>query len=205
MKTPTIILDMGGVLVTHNRAGCQHALQQFMSADDIYHILGFGNDKPDSLRMRLEKGLISEQEFVKSVLSLSRPGTMAQQVIEAWNSMHAGIPDNVWEQVRLLHESAQNVHLYLFSNTDILHWEHVLDLYADKVNAYFDDVFLSFRCHMMKPDRAIYQMVHQAISADPRDIYFVDDTEVNRLAAQQFVGWHTYANIAELLEKLNFL
>jgi len=191
----TVILDMGGVLMTHNRAGCQQALQQFMSADDIYHILGFGNDKPDSLRMRFEKGLIDQDEFVDSILALSRPGTTEQQVIDAWNKMHAGIPDEAWETIKKWRTKGYRT--YLMSNTDAIHWQHTLSLYRQQVESLFDGVFLSFELGMIKPSKAFF--LHVANAIDEGQTIFVDDMEANRLAARQFVGWQTCASIEEWL------
>ena len=52
----SVVFDFGGVLMKHDREGCLNDLQQFLSDEDITHVLGFGNDKEDTLRARFETG-----------------------------------------------------------------------------------------------------------------------------------------------------
>ena len=195
-RPANIVFDFGGVLMQHDRQGCLAALRQLLSDEDITNILGFGNDRHDTLRYRFEIGACSTQEFLDCILSHSKPGTTVQQVIDAWNILHAGIVDRTWEQLKQLHNQGHK--LYLMSNTDEIHWQHTLALYGGKIDALFDEVFLSFELGLVKPDEAFFKTVDKRI-ADARQTLFVDDMEVNRLAAQAYVGWKTYGAIDELL------
>lgn len=186
-----IILDFGGVLMKHDKAGCLNNLRQLMSDEDITKVLGFGNDKDDTLRARFEKGACDTRCFLDQVLSLCKPGTTEQQVIEAWNKIHAGIPDEAWTTIR--EWRAKGCRTYLMSNTDAIHWQHTLSLYRQQVESLFDGVFLSFELGMTKPNKAFF--VHVADAMNEGQTVFVDDTEANRRAAQQFVGWQTCASI----------
>lgn len=198
-----IVLDMGGVLMGHDRDGCLRALRQFLSDEDIYRVLGFGNDDPRSLRVLFEKGQLDTREFISRVLAVSKPGTTALQVTDAWNAMHAGIPDDVWTAIRYLRTRYPSYPLILFSNTDPIHWEHVLALYGDKIKEYFTAVYLSFRYGTIKPDKIFFELLNADLGADPRQTWFVDDTEANRLAAQAYVGWQTCADLTELFTLLD--
>lgn len=194
-EATNIVFDFGGVLMQHDRQGCLAALRQLLSDEDITNVLGFGNDRHNTLRYRFEIGECSTQEFLDGVLVHSKPGMTAQQVIDAWNTMHAGIADRTWEQLEQLHD--QGHRLYLMSNTDDIHWQHTRSLYGDKIDALFDEVFLSFEIGLAKPDDAFFKMADQRID-DAHQTLFVDDMEVNRLAAQTSVGWNTYESIDEL-------
>lgn len=195
-ERPTnIVFDFGGVLMQHDRQGCLAALWQLLSDEDITNVLGFGNDRHDTLRYRFEIGKCSTQEFLDGVLTHSKPGTTVQQVIDAWNTMHSGIADRTWEQLEHLRD--QGYRLYLMSNTDDIHWQHTRSLYGDKIDAVFDEVFLSFKEELAKPDEEFFKTVDQRI-ADAHQTLFVDDMEVNRLAAQASVGWKTYESIDEM-------
>lgn len=191
-----IVFDFGGVLMQHNRQGCMAALRQLLSDEAITNVLGFGNDRPNTLRYRFETGECSTQEFLDGVLALSKPDTTTQQVIDAWNTMHAGITDSTWKALEHLRD--QGYRLYLMSNTDAIHWQHTRSLYGDKIDVLFDEVFLSFKEGLVKPDEAFFKTVNQRI-ADAHQTLFVDDMEVNRLAAQASVGWNTCETIDELL------
>jgi len=192
-----IIFDFGGVLMAHDREGCLQAFRQMMAETDITNALGLDNDLPGTLRARFEIGEMSAEEFVLHVQKFCRPRTTERQVIEAWNKIHAGIADSTWAEIKRLKD--QGYHIYLFSNTDAIHWQHTLALYRDKIDTYFDRVFLSFEMGLCKPDKNAYEYVNREIDACPDRICFIDDKEANRLAAEKSVGWKTYESINELI------
>ena len=178
----------------HDREGCLNDLRQLMADEDITHVLGFGNDRDDTLRARFEIGAMDTRCFMEQVVSLCKSGTTEQQVIEAWNKIHAGIPDEAWETICQLRTKGYRT--YLMSNTDDINWQHTLSLYRQQVASLFDGVFLSFELGHSKPAETFFRYVANAIG-DGQTI-FVDDMQANRIAAQQFVGWQTCASIDEL-------
>ena len=191
-----IIFDFGGVLMRHDREGCLSDLRQLMSDEDITSILGFGSDNDDTLRARFETGACDTHCFLERTLALCKPGTTIQQLIDAWNRIHAGIPDEAWAAIRQLRVNGYRT--YLMSNTDEIHWQHTLSLYRQQIETLFDGVFLSFELGLTKPAEAFFRHVANAIG-DGQTI-FVDDMEANRIAAQQYVAWQTCASIEELKE-----
>lgn len=194
-----IVFDFGGVLMKHDREGCLSDLRQLLSDEDITHVLGFGNDNDATLRARFETGACDARYFLERVLRLCKSGTTEQQVVDAWNRIHAGIPDDAWNTIRRLR--AKGYSAYLMSNTDAIHWQYTLALYRQQVETLFDDVFLSFELGLAKPAEAFFRHVAKAI--DDRQTIFVDDTKVNCIAAQQFVGWQTCMSIEELKGSVN--
>ena len=193
-----VVFDFGGVLMKHDREGCLNDLRQFLSDEDIADVLGFGSDNDDTLRAKFERGECDTRYFLKQVLAHCKSGTTEQQMIDAWNTIHAGIPDDAWETIHLLR--AQGYRTYLMSNTDAIHWQHTLSLYRQQIETLFDDVFLSYELGLIKPAEAFFRHVANA-TGDGQTI-FVDDMEANRLAAQTYVGWQAYASIEELKEVL---
>ena len=190
-----IVFDFGGVLMKHDKEGCLNDLRQLMSDEDIRDVLGFGNDRDDTLRAQFEKGACATRSFVNHVLTLCQPGTTEQQVIDAWNKMHAGIPDEAWDTIRILR--TKGCRTCLMSNTDEIHWQHTLSLYRQQIETLFDGVFLSFETGLVKPEEAFFRRV--ADSMDNGQTVFVDDMEANRIASQYLLGWQTFASIEELM------
>ena len=186
--------------MSHDRRGCLQALRQWMSDDQIVSIVGFGSNSHNTMRYRFETGACSAQEFVTQLLALCPSRTTAEEVIKAWNKMHAGIADDKWRQVEQLHD--EGYPLYLMSNTDPLHWQNALRLYPGKMETLFDELFLSFELDLFKPDAAFYELVHRRINRVGKEVCFVDDSESNRLAAQQSVGWRTFTDLEELRQAL---
>ena len=192
-----IILDLGGVLMNHNMPECLSRFEQMMGRENMAKVLGLqGNAEgtQDSLMEQYEKGDITTEAFVRAILAHSHEGTTREQVVAAWNSMHGGIPAERLAQIRAWR--AQGHRLYMLSNNNALHWQHVFDHYDLSM---FDHCFASHLLHLAKPDMRIYQTVDAAIRQREGDqtFYFVDDLEANRLPAQQ-LGWRTFASLDEL-------
>lgn len=174
-----IVLDLGGVIVDHSPEA-KAALKEWKEAS--------GDRVLSSVRRELCHrygcGQISTEDF------LSASGLTA----EVWNSLHAGIPA---ERMGLLRRLAERYPLYLLSNNDELHWQHVLDAYPE-LPPLFRGCVLSQEVGVEKPDLQIYRHTEQLIRRQVGDeIWFVDDRAANREAAEM-LGWHTCESIEEL-------
>lgn len=80
--------------------------------------------------------------------------------------------------VAALRRLEPRVPLYLFSNTNALHYETWSARHAAAL-APFRRQFLSFRMGMRKPDRDAFEAVARAIAVAPERILFFDDTVAN--------------------------
>ncbi|MBR1808826.1 MAG: DUF4298 domain-containing protein [Paludibacteraceae bacterium] len=209
-----IIFDFGGVLMKHNEHGCVEAFNTLIGEGSTKWLLGLGiedtlnedyfrqypwKDKP--LQYLYERGEITTEEFLMHILKYCPDGTAEQQIIDAWNTMHAGVPDIMWLKIRFLR--MKGFRTFLFSNTNELHWQHTLSLYKEKIETCFDDVFLSFKIGLCKPDYSAFETVDKNIGADPNRTFFIDDSEENRIAAIQAVKWWTAESIDEFRRVYN--
>ena len=205
-----IILDLGGVLMRHNMPECLARFERLLGKEQMAQVLGLQSNAEgtlDSLVDKYEKGDISTDTFVDTILAHSYEGATRTEVVAAWNSMHGGIPE---ERLQLIQRWADaGHHLYMLSNNNDLHWHHVFSCYDLSM---FRHCYASHLLHLAKPDPRIYQAVDQAIRAqeglqetpqlhealvDNHSFYFVDDLEANRLPAEQ-LGWRTFASLDEL-------
>ncbi|MDY2943138.1 MAG: hypothetical protein SOT07_05525 [Paludibacteraceae bacterium] len=206
-----IILDLGGVLMRHNMPECLARFERLLGKEQMAQVLGLQSNAEgtlDSLVDRYEKGDISTDTFVDTILAHSYEGATREEVVAAWNSMHGGIPE---ERLQLIQRWADaGHHLYMLSNNNDLHWHHVFSNYDLSM---FRHCYASHLLHLAKPDPRIYQAVDQAIRKQEdllgtsrlcrgrynQPFYFVDDLEANRLPAEQ-LGWQTFASLEELAE-----
>lgn len=194
-----LIFDLGGVLMQHDMAGCIAAFTRLMGAEAMQQVLGLcpnGEGVDGSLMDRFECGMVDEQEFVDTLLSVSRPGTTAEDIVAAWNTMHAGIPLERLERIREWQQEGN--HILLLSNNNALHYRDVMDHYDMSM---FDYCFASHLVHVRKPDAGIFAHVQQFINSQPWSglpICFVDDLAANRVAAEAF-GWRTFPDIDSLV------
>lgn len=209
-----IIFDFGGVLMMHNDQGCIETFNKLMGEGPTKQVLGLGIEdtlnedyflekpwKNKPLKYLYERGDITTKEFLTQILEYCPDDITEQQVIDAWNMMHAGVPDIMWLKIRFLRN--KGFRTYLFSNTNELHWQHTLSLYKEKINICFDDVFLSFKMGLCKPDYRAFEKVDVTIGADPSRTFFIDDSKTNRFAAQTSVHWTTAESIDELRRSYN--
>ena len=189
-----LVFDLGGVLIDLNVNGM---LEGF--ADVGLDARRFMADSTDStattvcegmsmgkLLSDYQMGLFSTEELLHVVLPECSEGITAEQLIRAWNGCLCSIPPERLAMIRSLREEGYRT--YMLSNTNDLHWQHIVahDFAADGlgVDDVFDGVFLSHEMHLAKPDARIYKAVLREIGAEPRDCFFVDDARVNVEAAR---------------------
>lgn len=186
-----IICDLGGVLMMHNMPGCIQAFRALMGEEGMRQGLGMlpnGEGVDGSLMDRFECGEVTEREFLDGVLRYCAAGTTDEEVIRAWNTMHAGIPEPLLAKVHRL--AQQGHHLFVLSNNNAFHYQDILTHYDMSC---FEHMFFSHLLHVRKPQRAIYEAVCTYLrehGLDKEETWFIDDIAINRSVGEQF-GWKT--------------
>lgn len=82
----------------------------------------------------------------------------------------------------LFRKLARKRPVYLLSNTNALHWEHIRKRYAFARQA--AGAVLSFEAGARKPERAIYAAACAAAGVPPEDCLFIDDLKENVAGAK---------------------
>lgn len=193
----TIILDMGGVLMQHNMPECIKRFQSMLGNRVMQNILGLasnGEGIEDTLMEQYEKGEISTDDFITTILQYASQDTTREEVIAAWNTMHGGIPVERLQQIQQW--KAAGHRLFLLSNNNELHWEDIHQVYDMSV---FEHCFASHLMHMSKPALNIYEAVDAQLKewGCTQPFHFVDDIAINRHVAE-ILNWNTYASLDEL-------
>lgn len=193
----TIILDMGGVLMLHNMPECIKRFQAMLGTRVMQNVLGLasnGEGIEDTLMEQYEKGDISTDEFINTILQYASQGTTREEVIAAWNTMHGGIPFERLEQIKTW--KAAGHRLFLLSNNNELHWQDIHQVYDMSV---FEHCFASHLMHVSKPALAIYEAVDAHLKAlgCEQPFLFVDDIAINRHVAE-ILGWVTYPTLDDV-------
>lgn len=193
----TIILDMGGVLMQHNMPECIKRFQSMLGNRVMQNVLGLasnGEGIEDTLMEQYEKGEISTDDFITTILQYASQDTTREEVIAAWNTMHGGIPVERLQQIQQW--KAAGHRLFLLSNNNELHWEDIHQVYDMSV---FEHCFASHLMHMSKPALNIYEAVDAQLKewGCTQPFHFVDDIAINRHVAE-ILNWKTYASLDEL-------
>jgi len=189
-KIKNIIFDFGGVIIDIDYWRSINAFIKLGSKgfESIYSQAG-----QIEVFDKLDKGLISPDDFRKELFRFFPPETTLKMIDDAWNAILLGIPEH---RIRLLEKIRKNYRLILMSNTNIIHY----DIYSkelkekfgyDTLDCLFDEVYLSFKLGMRKPDTAFFKLILNENHLDPATTLFIDDSEQN-LPPAQSLDIHTY-------------
>lgn len=188
-----VIFDLGNVLVRLDSDGCMRAFAELGLAqylDPKQHPEGF------ELMHKVGLGVITTEEFCDGVRALSGTNVTNRQIIDAANVMLAGIPHNKLDE--LLRLRSRGKHVFLLSNTIDIHWDYCVEKLfpydGHTVSDYFEQVFLSQRMHLEKPDPRIFEEVVRQTGVATDETLFIDDLPANCEAAQKSAGWHVFQN-----------
>ena len=184
-----LLIDFGGVLINLDRPRCienfkKLGLQNVDELLNVYHQQG--------IFMQQEKGLVTPAEFRDGIRQMVGKPLTDQQIDDAWNTFLVDIPTY---KLDLLLKLREKYVVYLLSNTNDIHWkwscENVVPYRGFQVEDYFEKIYLSFEMKMVKPDTEIFETVLADANIDPKETFFIDDSEANCLAAQA-LGISTY-------------
>jgi putative hydrolase of the HAD superfamily len=183
-----IIFDLGGVLLNIDPQRSIHAFHELGMAD-LIKPGGWGYEHEVFLKM--EQGLLSEQEFRNGIRTLlSRPASDAR-IDEAWCAMLLQFPP---EKIGLLRELALQYRLYLFSNTNSIHIRYFHGLFMKEFGFPLPELFVkdyySSDIKFRKPDLRSFQFVLNDAGLNPSETLFIDDLDKNTEAAA-LTGMHT--------------
>lgn len=181
----------------HNMPECIKRFQAMLGTRVMQNVLGLGFNGEgieDTLMEQYEKGDVSTDEFVDTILQYASQETTREEVIAAWNSMHGGIPLERLEQIKTW--KAAGHRLFLLSNNNDLHWQDIHQVYDMSV---FEHCFASHLMHVSKPALAIYEAVdaHLKELGCEQPFHFVDDIAINRDVAEM-LGWITYPTLNDV-------
>ena len=184
-----LLIDFGGVLINLDRPRCienfkKLGLQNVDELLNVYHQQG--------IFMQQEKGLVTPAEFRDGIRQMVGKPLTDQQIDDAWNTFLVDIPTY---KLDLLLKLREKYVVYMLSNTNDIHWkwscENVFPYRGFQVEDYFEKIYLSFEMKMVKPDTEIFETVLADANIDPKETFFIDDSEANCLAAQA-LGISTY-------------
>lgn len=186
-----IIFDLGGVLVGLDKNRCVAAFRK-IGADDIAYFVD--EHRVESLFYDSEVGNITQEEFCGRVREITGKAIPDGDIVWAWNELLTGIPD--FKKERLL-QLRGKYRLFLLSNTNVMHWTKCArDFFPYRdwgVNDYFEQVFLSYEMHLIKPSDGVFLRVLDEADIKAEETLFIDDSADNCRAARG-LGIRTFLN-----------
>ena len=168
-----IIFDFGDIFINLDKPAVFKVLTQF----------GYTEITPDldKIMKDYEMGLISSSDFILAMNKVF-PEARPEDLKKAWNSILLDFPDYRLEFLEKL--VAENTfRLFLLSNTNELHIDHVLKNMGlhrfERFKKCFEKFYLSHEINLRKPNKDIYTFVLEENNLKAEETFFVDDTKEN--------------------------
>ena len=177
-----IAFDMGGVVLHIDHEQAVSRFEEIGVADarkylNPYHQQGlFG---------QLEGGQISAETFVTELSRLIGKPLTHEQCLYAWLGYLKGIPQSHFDALTRLRKEGYRICLLSNTNPFFFEWaeSEAFDGQGNPISSYFDSIYVSFQCKLLKPSREIYEHVLHSEGIRPEQLLFIDDSERNTEAA----------------------
>jgi len=185
-----IIFDLGRVILNLDFDASIKAFKKLGLSDDV---LANYSAYPDPCFYEQEIGIISPNEFLKKMIAiLGNDGITEEQVRTGWLKMVLDIPPH---RVKVLQQLGEKYNIYLFSNSNKIHIDHIdvefREKYGFEFPSLFETQFYSHEIHERKPDLSSFEKVIQLSGVNPQETLFVDDLKENIEGAKK-VGLKTF-------------
>ncbi len=191
------IFDLGGVLLDIR---LQNAYERFTALGLPSAELAQGSSVYKLLE-EYQLGYVTTDDFCKQIADKCTKSATPQDIEQAWNSICIGVAERKLQALRRLRQDKDVASVSLLSNTNALHWEcsckNWFNANGNKLEDFFDKIFLSQDLHLQKPDPEIFNTAIRELKASPAETIFIDDSPVNTAAAAA-CGLHTLTVTADV-------
>ena len=172
-----IIFDLGGVIMEIDVKQTLHPFSE-LGLKNIHEY--FGHGFAASFFSDHESGRISDEEFLKEIKNLLNKEVSQGELIDAWNALLLRFPP---ERITLLKEIKSRYRIFLYSNTNAIHYKKFSEIYRNTFHGELEDLFekayFSHDLGHRKPDLGGYEHIIRENRLDPKLTLFVDDALMN--------------------------
>lgn len=176
-KIKNLAFDLGGVVVA---LSYEQAVRRFESIGlknarqhlDVFEQKGIFGD--------LEAGRISAEEFRRELSKLVGRDLTAEECATAWLGYMGHVPKRNLEALLSLRARGYKVCLISNTNPFIIQWaKRDFDGEGHSISHFFDALYLSYECKVMKPHKEIFEMMLRGQQTLPEETIFIDDGQRN--------------------------
>jgi putative hydrolase of the HAD superfamily len=178
MAIKNIIFDLGGIFLKINYQKTQDAFVNLgITNFEEYYKQDFVS-KPFE---QIEIGEISAEEFYEEIRIITNTNISNIDIENAWNAM---LGDFWQDRLEWLDEINKRYNVYLFSNTNKIHYDCFLKTYEQtnpkhKFSDYFIKDYYSQVLGLRKPNVESYQAILKEQNLEAQETLFIDDTYKN--------------------------
>ena len=193
------VFDLGGVLSVPMVSKKLYEQIEWKVSYDKF--LDKFNNSAESIKVH--KGEISTKEFFEYLKRYMNDNITLEEFKNIYVNNNEFFNDTI-ETIKKLKNLGYKV--YLLSNLKEIDYEKFIKHFDVSI---FDEMFLSFKLGMLKPNDDIYQYVINKLNTKPENIYFFDDNKENvdgairnGINAYQVTGETVKKVVEEILNKI---
>lgn len=179
-----IIFDLGGIFIDIHLNRTEKAFTA-LGIDNWNQF--FTQSTASDLFISLETGKITPGEFYDLFREETGRDLSNEQIQNAWNAMLGTFPV---ERLTWLDEIRRRYNIYLYSNTNLIHYYAFQQIYYECTGRRnFDDYFIkthySHELGLRKPDPVSFVKLLEIEKLEAEETLFIDDTAKNIEGAKQ--------------------
>ena len=184
-----IAFDLGGVVIALSYENAIRRFEEIGLTDarqhlDAFHQHGIFGD--------LESGRISAEVFREELSRIIGRQLTMDECFYAWHGYVESVPQRNLDMLLRLRQQGYKVCLLSNTNPFMMQWacSPAFDGGHHPIDYYFDRLYLSYECKVMKPSPEIFRMMLEGQQATADETLFIDDSP-NNCSAAQALGIHT--------------
>lgn len=172
-KIQNIAFDLGGVVLALSYEQAVRRFEEIGLANARQHLDAF---EQKDIFGDLESGRISPEDFRRELSKLIGREVTMDDCYQAWHGYVDHVPKRNLEAILRLREQGYKVCLLSNTNPFMMQWaEKDFDGDGHPISYFFDALYLSYECKVMKPRREIFEMMLKGQQALPEETLFIDD------------------------------
>ena len=172
--TKLFVFDLGNVILPFDNRQIAEKLHarsglKGVSPADIF---GYLFDLRSGSINGYEEGLSSSLEFFLDVRDRYKLRLEFEEFGDIWNNIFR---ENLEVNEIIVYLKARRVPLFLLSNTNELHFTHIIGRYP--IVHLMDEWILSFEVGAKKPKKRIYDAIFERLDVRRDEVFYIDDVE----------------------------
>jgi glucose-1-phosphatase len=172
-----IIFDLGGVIMDIDVKQTMNAFSK-LGLKNIHEY--FGHGFAASFFSDHEAGRLSDEDFLQEIKNLLHEEVSHGQLVDAWNALLLQFPP---DRITLLKQLKSKYRLFLYSNTNAIHYSKFSEIYRKTFSGELEDLFeKAYFSHVLghrKPEITGFELIIAENDLDPKTTLFVDDALIN--------------------------
>lgn len=165
-----VLFDLGNVLVDLGDVSEMHSMLNTQEEESEVWLQWLNSPAV----VAFDSGRISFDDFAAALLKEVASNTDKEVFKVAFQAWPRGLFDGALE---LVSSVKPEIHRAILSNTNAAHWPRLMEEMS--LTGAFHSYYASHQIGLVKPDKAIYQYVIDALKVAPEEILFIDDNQVN--------------------------